>query len=106
VTTRPSPELRVLLALDELRDAMAAVLTVRHEPTEPPALLTLTAAAARLGVSRSTASRWADAGALAVVALDGRRWVPYLELGRLAAAAPPPVSKSRHGSVMHHGPVV
>jgi hypothetical protein len=39
-----TPEERVLRALDDLRDAMGAVLAQRHEPTDPPALLTLTAA--------------------------------------------------------------
>lgn len=81
-----TPELRLLRAMDEMRDAMAAVLAARLEPAEPAALLTLSAAAHRLGVSRSTATRWADSGALAVVALDGRRWVPAAELDRIAAA--------------------
>jgi excisionase family DNA binding protein len=85
VTGGLSPELRLLRAMDEMRDAMAAVLAARHEPAEAPALLTLTDAARRLGVSRSTATRWAGTGALAVVALDGRRWVPAAELDRIAA---------------------
>ena len=80
-----SPELRVLRALDELRDAMAAVLAVRREPDQPPALLTMSDAARRLGVSRSTATRWADSGSLHVVTFDGRRWVPAVELERIAA---------------------
>lgn len=81
-----TPEARVLAALDALRDAFGDLLAARHEPAEAPALFTLSDAARRLGVSRSTVTRWADSGALAVVALDGRRWVPVAELDRIAAA--------------------
>jgi excisionase family DNA binding protein len=81
-----TPEARVLAALDSLRDAFGDLLAARHEPTEPPALWTLTQAARRLGVSRSTLTRWANSGAIAVVALDGRRWIPVAELDRIAAA--------------------
>jgi excisionase family DNA binding protein len=76
-----TPEERVLRALDELRDAMGAVLAERREPAEPPALLTITAAARRLGVSRSTATRWADDGRLRTVGGRKARRVP---LGAIA----------------------
>ncbi len=79
-----TPEARVLRALDELRDAMAAVLVQRHEPTEPPSTYTLTAAAERLGVSRSTATRWADDGRLRTIGGPKARRVPRSELERLA----------------------
>jgi hypothetical protein len=57
-----TPEARALAALDAFRDAFAELLTAGREPSEPPALLTLTGAAAALGVSRSTVTRWADDG--------------------------------------------
>lgn len=81
-----TPELRVLRALDELRDAMAAVLAARREPAEPPALLTISDAAERLGVSRSTATRWADDGRLRTVGGRKARRVPRAEIERLASA--------------------
>jgi excisionase family DNA binding protein len=71
-----TPEERVLRALDELRDAMGAVLAQRREPAELPALLTLTDTARRLGVSRSTATRWADDGRLRTVGGPKARRVP------------------------------
>jgi excisionase family DNA binding protein len=90
-----TPEARVLAALDALRDAFGDLLAAGHEPAEPAALMTMTDAAHRLGVSRSTATRWADSGAIAVVALDGRRWVPVAELDRIAAARSSEVSMAR-----------
>ena len=80
-----TPEFRLMRALDELRDALGAVLAARHEPEAPPALLTLTAAAQRLGISRSTATRWADTGRLRVVGQRNARRVPRGELARLGA---------------------
>ncbi len=71
-----SPEERVLRALDELRDAMAAVLAQPRVSADPPALLTITSAARRLGVSRSTATRWADSGRLRTVGGRKARRVP------------------------------
>lgn len=76
-------EERVLQALDDLRDAMAAVLCDRTEPEPPPALLTL-AAARRIGVSRSTATRWADDGRLRTIGGRNARRVPRSEVERLA----------------------
>lgn len=80
------PELRLLRALDELRDAMAAVLVARAVP-EPPAdgLLTLTTAARRLGLSRSTVTRWADDGRIRTVGRSRSRRVPVAELERIKA---------------------
>ncbi len=106
-----TPEARVLAALDALRDAFGDLLVARHEPVEPAALLTLTAAARRLGVSRSTATRWADSGSIVAVVLAGRRWVPASEMARLAAAngkaglvteTPSPAQDRR---TTRHGPV-
>lgn len=79
-----TPEARVLAALDELRDALGAVMAQRREPVQPPALLTITAAAAALGCSRSTATRWADSGRLRVIGPRNARRVPRAELERLA----------------------
>lgn len=79
-----TPELRVLRALDELRDAMGAVLAARTEPVEPPATYNLTDAAERLGVSRSTVTRWADAGRLRTIGERKARRVPRGEIERLA----------------------
>lgn len=79
-----TPELRLLRALDELRDAFGDLLAARHEPPEPPALLTISDAAAKIGVSRSTATRWADDGRLRTVGPRNARRVPRAELERLA----------------------
>lgn len=79
-----TPELRVLRALDEFRDALGVLLAARAEPAEPPALLTLTATAKRLGVSRSTVTRWADDGRLRTIGTKKARRVPRSELERLA----------------------
>lgn len=88
-----TPEQRVLQALDDLRDAMGAVLAQPRQADEPPALLTLSNAADRLGVSRSTVTRWADDGRLRTVGGPRSRRVPRSELERLAApqekASPP-----------------
>lgn len=80
-----TPELRVLAALDALRDAFGDLLAARHEPAQPAELLTLTDAARRLGVSRSTATRWADDGRLRVIGPRNARRVPRGELERLGA---------------------
>jgi excisionase family DNA binding protein len=80
-----TPEERLLGALDDLRDALGAVLAARARPPEPPALLTITAAAARLGVSRSTVTRWADAGRLRTIGGPNARRVPLREVERLAS---------------------
>lgn len=71
-----TPELRLLRALDELRDAMADVFVTRSEPAPPPATMTMTAAALRLGVARSTVTRWADSGRLHTVGPVHARRVP------------------------------
>jgi len=73
----PTPELRVLLALDELRDALGAVFSAREpERASPNALLTITEAAHQLGVARSTVSRWADSGRITTVGPRHARRVP------------------------------
>lgn len=82
-----TPEQRVLRALDDLRDAMAAVLVQRREPVELPALLTLTDAAGRLGISRATATRWADSGRLRTIGEPKSRRVPRSELQRLGGGS-------------------
>ena len=79
-----TPELRVLRALDEFRDALAGLMTARHEPAEAPALLTISHAARRLGISRSTATRWADDGRLRTIGGRKSRHVPRAEIERLA----------------------
>lgn len=83
-----TPEERVLAALDALRDAFGELLAARREPAEPAALMTITAAATRLGVSRSTVTRWADAGRIATVGPAGGRRVPRSELDAIAARPP------------------
>ena len=80
-----TPEARLLRALDEFRDALAAVLADRREPVEPAALLTLSATAERLGVSRSTVTRWADGGRLVTVGPPNARRVPRSEVEALAS---------------------
>jgi excisionase family DNA binding protein len=82
-----TPEERVLRALDELRDAMGAVLAQRQPRVAPPALLTISAAAGLLGVSRATATRWADAGRLRTVGGPKSRRVPRSEVTRLAGGS-------------------
>lgn len=81
-----TPEARVLAALDALRDAFGDLLAARSEPAEDPATYTLTAAARRLGVSRSTATRWADDGRLRTIGAPKARRVPRSEIERLASA--------------------
>ena len=85
-----TPEERVLRALDDLRDAMGAILAQPRQPAEPPALLTLTAAARSLGVSRATATRWADSGRLRTIGGRKSRRVPRAEIARLAESPPEP----------------
>ncbi|MBI2776020.1 MAG: helix-turn-helix domain-containing protein [Chloroflexi bacterium] len=80
-----TPELRALAALDDLRDALGAFFAARREPVEPAALLTITDAARRLGVSRSTATRWADDGRLRTIGVRNGRRVPRSEVERLAS---------------------
>ena len=84
----PTPELRVLLALDELRDALGAVFAAREsDHGSPNALLTLTEAARRLGVARSTVTRWADAGRIVTVGPRNARRVPAAQLAADRGAA-------------------
>jgi hypothetical protein len=85
VSGRPSPELRVLDALDELRNAFAAVFAELPEPPEPTGLLTLNEAARRVGIRRSTATGSADSGRLRTVGTAYSCRVPAAELERLAA---------------------
>ncbi|MES2208904.1 MAG: helix-turn-helix domain-containing protein [Chloroflexota bacterium] len=80
-----TPEHRALAALDDLRDALGAFFADRRAPDDPPALLTITAAARRLGVSRSTATRWADDGRLRTVGVRNGRRVPRAEVDRLGS---------------------
>ena len=81
---RPAPEYRVLRALDDLRDAMAALLAEREPDAPDTALLTLTDAALRLGIARSTVTRWADTRRIATVGPRHARRVPLAELARMA----------------------
>ena len=58
-------------------------------PSEPEReTLDLPELAERLGVSRSSIYRWADAGIIRTVRLGRRRLVPRDELSRLLAADP------------------
>ena len=77
------PEERLLRALDEFRDALGEVLATRGDAPDP-ALLTITAAAKRLGVSRSTANRWADSGRLRTVGGRKSRRVPASAIEELS----------------------
>ncbi len=91
---RPTPEARALAALDELRDALGAIFARTAEPGPAlDGLLTLTAAAERIGIARSTVSRWADTGRLRTIGPAHARRVPMAEIRRLtgdekAATAP------------------
>jgi excisionase family DNA binding protein len=71
-----TPELRALRALDELRDALGEIFARSTAPQRPAALVTLTEAALRLGVSRSTVTRWADSGRLRTIGGPNARRVP------------------------------
>ena len=91
MTARPATAAQLLAAWDAAheaeRAALAAVLAALHpERSAGPELFTLADAARRNGVSRSTVTRWADAGELATIRLDGRRWINRAELDRLAGA--------------------
>ena len=83
-----TPEERLLAALDELRDAMGAVLAQRRAPVDPPALLTLTDAARAIGCSRATVTRWADSGRLRTIGGRKSRRVPRQAIAELAAGPP------------------
>ena len=83
-----TPELRVLRALDELRDALADVLATR-DPAPPSGLVTLTTAARRLGIARSTATRWADSGRLPTTGPTHARRVAAADLERLNGRCAP-----------------
>lgn len=84
-----TPEERALAALDDLRDALGAVFAQRRVQADPPALLTISAAAERLGISRATATRWADSGRLPTVGARKSRRVPLAAINELAQAPPP-----------------
>ncbi len=84
-----TPEERLLRALDEVRDAMGALLAGRREPEAHPATCSLTDAARRIGVSRSTATRWADDGRLRTIGGRNARRVPRSEVERLAGHVEP-----------------
>ena len=89
MTGRTSPELRVLRALDDLRDAMAELLAAHSEPAPPSGLVTLTTAARRLGIARSTATRWADSGRLPTTGPTHARRVAAADLERLNGRGAP-----------------
>jgi excisionase family DNA binding protein len=82
-----TPEARVLAALDLLRDAFGDLLAAQRPSDEPAELMTITEAAARLGVSRSTATRWADSGRLRTVGVLGARRVPRSAIAEFVTAA-------------------
>ena len=70
------------------RAALAALLAaVVAEPPPDRELLDLTAAARRLGRSRSTVHRWINAGALRAVTVNGRRYVNAGDLDTLASGS-------------------
>jgi excisionase family DNA binding protein len=87
-------EARLLASLDGFRDALAEYIATRRiDPPSPAALLTISNAARVLGVSRSTASRWADSGELPTVMVNGRRWVARADLeGRIAGSPRHPLT--------------
>jgi excisionase family DNA binding protein len=93
-----TPEERVLRALDELRDGLAAYMAQRGAPADPPALLTLSEAARALGVSRSTATRWADDGRLRTVGSHRSRRVPRGVIEGLAGHSGDMESRRARGS--------
>lgn len=79
-------ETKLLAALDGFRNALAEYIDRPAEPPPPAALLTLASAARILGVSRSTATRWASSGELPTRDIDGRRWVARTDLDRVTGS--------------------
>lgn len=86
----PAVEARVRAAVAELADALIAAL---REPAADPApdgpidLLSVDAAARRIGIARSTAYLAVRDGSLRSVRIRGRRLVPASEIARLASLA-------------------
>ena len=91
-----TPEARLIDALDEFARALSDYLAdQRREPAPDRELVTLAGAARRLSVARSTLNRWVAAGEVATVEIDGRRWVPAVELDRVAGLAPAPPGSAK-----------
>ena len=90
--TLPLLAARMIAAEDDYRRALAeylaavnAALADREAAPDPSAqLLTLAAAARRMGVARSTVSRWVASGALPAITLSGRPWVKVADLRRMS----------------------
>jgi excisionase family DNA binding protein len=96
--TMPTPEARLRAAVAELADALVA-LAHDSAPSERPAgpvdLWAPAEFARRAGLGRSTLYLAIADGSIRSTKVRGRRLIPSSELTRLAAAAPPPVSKQK-----------
>lgn len=80
----PDPEAyRLLRAVDDLRDALVAFLATRPDPEPDRRYLSLTAAARRCGVHRTTIARWVDAGTIASIGPKHARRVSVAQLDAL-----------------------
>ena len=89
---------RLALALTELVDALRAEVradAATQVPAGPVELYSPARFATLAGLGRSTVYLAIADGSVRSVKVRGRRVIPSTELGRLAAAAPPPVSKKK-----------
>lgn len=91
-------EARVLTAVQELGEALIALAREQAATAPEPGPVELYSPArfaAMAGLGRSTVYLAIADGSVRSTRVRGRRLIPSTELGRLAAAAPPPVSKKK-----------
>lgn len=98
---QPDAEARVRVALAELGDALIELARSRSGTSEPgPVELYAPGRFSALsGLGRSTVYLAIADGSIRSTKVRGRRLIPSTELSRLAAAAPPPVSKKKPARV-------
>jgi excisionase family DNA binding protein len=82
----PEARDRLHAAVDELVDALAEAATPRPA-TEPPALLSINEAAARLSVSRRLLYEAMGRGEIASTRIGARRLIPEAEIARYASVS-------------------
>jgi excisionase family DNA binding protein len=99
------PEVRLRAALDELADALVALARESRPHADagvPIQLLSVSEAAGRLGISRSSAYVALGAGRLWSIRIGGRRLVPSSEIARLAGGEAPDQSPAWRAAVRPH----